>query len=260
MVVTSIPEPQASVHVDGRVFSSVRRCRLGDVTPSGRLRLDALARYAQDVSDDDTTDAGLGDELAWVVRRTMIDVVSSAQLAEDLTFTTFCSGLGRRWAERRLRVVGSQGAQYEIATLWIGVDAETGRPRSLTDRFLSIYNTAAAGRKVSARLVLPKPPATVTKTAWPLRAVDFDVLDHVNNAAYWAVVEEALAAEPEPEPFRSLVEYGAGLTPDAVVTVASARDGSTRMFWWLVDNPVADSLESTAAASLAPLPLTLYSA
>ncbi len=257
-MVTSRSESQPSPSEQGRVFRGLRRCRLGDVTSAGRLRLDALARYAQDVSDDDTTDAGLGDELGWVVRRTMIDVVASARLAEDLTFTTFCSGLGRRWAERRLRVVGSDGAHYEIATLWIGVDLETGRPRTLTDRFLAIYETAAAGRKVSARLILPKPPATVEATHWPLRAVDFDVFDHVNNAAYWAAVEERLAVEPEPEPYRALIEYGAGIALDANVSVGSAREGATRSYWWLVDSSASELGEPVASASLQPLAPSLY--
>ena len=47
--------------------------RLGDVDPDGRLRLDALTRYTQDVSDDDTTDAGLDVEPGWVVRSTVVD-------------------------------------------------------------------------------------------------------------------------------------------------------------------------------------------
>ena len=33
--------------------------RLADVTPGGRLRLDALARYLQDVAGDDVDDAGI---------------------------------------------------------------------------------------------------------------------------------------------------------------------------------------------------------
>ena len=45
--------------------------RLGDVDPSGRLRLDAIARYLQDVASDDAADAGL--DTGWVARRTLIE-------------------------------------------------------------------------------------------------------------------------------------------------------------------------------------------
>lgn len=219
------------------------------MTPDGCLRLDALTRYTQDVSDDDTTDAGLDTEPAWVVRRTMIDVVEPARLGETIELTTFCSGLGRRWAERRLVIRGDGGAEYEVSTLWICIDAVTGRPHSLTGQFLELYRSAAGGREVKARLTIPKPPEAATGRSWPLRVVDFDTLGHVNNAAYWAVVEEALAGRPVPRPYRALVEYGSGLGPDAEVTIVEGddHDGRRRLLWWSSGDGLA------ASASLEPL-------
>ncbi|HEY1734060.1 MAG TPA: acyl-ACP thioesterase domain-containing protein, partial [Acidimicrobiales bacterium] len=58
----------------GRVFTAGRRVRLGDALPSGRLRLDALARYLQDVAADDVAEAGFPDEARWVVRTTHVEV------------------------------------------------------------------------------------------------------------------------------------------------------------------------------------------
>ena len=223
--------------------------RLGDVTPAGRLRLDSLTRYTQDVSDDDTTDAGLGAGLAWVVRRTRVDVVHSAALGEEIDITTFCSGLGRRWAERHLSVSGDRGGRYEVSTLWISVDPSTGRPRQLTDRFLAVYGDAAGGRRVTARLIHPKPSPSAAVRAWPLRAVDFDALGHVNNAAYWAVIEETLAEHPEPEPFGACVEYSAGLEPVPDVSIAHDVVGDVRLLWWLA----GDGTEVAASARLAPI-------
>ncbi len=46
-----------AVPPQGRIFTAARSVRLGDVTPRGRLRLDATVRYLQDVSHDDTEDA-----------------------------------------------------------------------------------------------------------------------------------------------------------------------------------------------------------
>ena len=42
----------------GRTFTGERIVRLGDVSPAGRLRLDAVARYLQDIATDDAVDAG----------------------------------------------------------------------------------------------------------------------------------------------------------------------------------------------------------
>ncbi len=186
--------------------------RLGDVRPDGSLRFDALIRYAQDVSNDDTTDADLVDDLDWVVRRTTVDVVVDAEFGERLTFTTFCSGLGSCWAERRLRVVGDRGAHLEVASLWVHLDTESGRPRRLSAQFLDLYGEAAQGRTVRARLLHPPPAEETPRRHWPVRFVDFDIFDHMNNAAYWAAVEELIAERSFPTSgLRVELEYGHGV-------------------------------------------------
>lgn len=236
-----------------RRFRGIRKVRLGDATPTARLRLDALTRYTQDVSDDDTTDAGLAPDPGWVVRRTRVEVGRPATLAETLTFTTWCTGLGRRWAERHLSIVGDQGAAYEVSTLWICVDLATGRPCPLTDQFLTIYGPAAGDRKVTARSTHPKPVVGAPKRTWPLRAVDFDTLGHVNNAAYWAAVEEVLAAgslgdgpgevAADGGGWWAEIEYRDGLDLGDEVTLLMAevdpdRDPGSRSrtgLWWVTD-------------------------
>ena len=248
--------PKASV---GRVFEGTRKIRLGDVDPTGRLRFDGLTRYTQDVSNDDTTDAGMPDEPAWVVRSTVVDEVVCGVLGETLVFQTFCSSLGKRWAERRLTVVGDRGARYEVATLWVCVDLAAGQPAMLTEEFLSIYATAADGRKASARLHNPKLPvgdgsSGVVHHTWQLRKVDYDTLGHVNNAAYWAAVEQWLPSFDGPR--RARVEYGKGLAPEATVDVAHIGTDDSLLLWWLE----AETGPPTATASVVPLPDGLYRA
>ena len=178
----------------GRRFTGSRPVRLGDVEPSGRLRLDATARYLQDVASDDAADAGLAS--GWVARRTLIDVLRPAVLGERLELTTFCSGTGRSWAERRTSITGDSGARTEAVSLWVQVDAASGRPTPLDAGFDARYGEAAGGRRVSSRLVLPPPPAGAAVRSWIVRAVDIDPLDHVNNATQWAILEEVLPAGP----------------------------------------------------------------
>ena len=59
------------------------------------------------------------------------------------------------------------------------------------------------------------PPAAgavgTTRVAWPLRATDIDVVGHVNNAAYWAAVEDELARRGHPRVHRAEIEFRAGL-------------------------------------------------
>src|SRR5947207_3279817 len=93
----------------GRVFTNSTRAGLADCAPSGRIRLDALARWLQDVAYDDVEDAGVAGAAVWVVRRTRIAVARFPRFGERFSLRTFCSGFGRAWAERRTTIAAGQG-------------------------------------------------------------------------------------------------------------------------------------------------------
>lgn len=192
---------------EGRRFTAARTVRLGDVDPAGELRLDAIGRYLQDVASDDAVGAGLPNALGWVVRRTMLSVTEPAIAGQQVELTTFCTGAGRSWAERRTTIRSERGAVIDGVSLWVQVDVTTGRPARLGDEFAEIYGSAAAGRHVSSKLSLPsRPPddAVVGRT-WRFRRADLDQFGHVNNAAQLALVEEDLA--PGDRRGRFEVEY-----------------------------------------------------
>ncbi|MDQ2897202.1 MAG: hypothetical protein M3Y09_16430, partial [Actinomycetota bacterium] len=52
----------------GRTFSEHRRPGFAACAPSGRMRLDAIAGWLQDVAYGDVEDAGLAQAAVWVVR------------------------------------------------------------------------------------------------------------------------------------------------------------------------------------------------
>jgi acyl-ACP thioesterase len=175
-----------------RVFRSERTVGLSDVDATGRLRLDVVARYLQDVASEDVTDAGRPPSRHfWVVRRTELDVVEP--FADDLRveLETWASGIAPTAASRRYRLRGDRGGHIEAESVWIHLDRDL-RPLRLDDGFLAIYGESAAGRRASTRLTLP-PPTVAPWREWPLRVTDVDRLGHVNNAAYWAPVEEVFA-------------------------------------------------------------------
>ncbi len=222
----------------GRRFVAEQYVRLGDVDPDGVLRLDATARHLQDVANDDAVDSGLTNSFGWVVRRTLIVTVEPAVLGERLQLTTFCSGTGRCWAERRTSLVGDRGGHIEAVSLWIQVDPTSGRPTGLGDDFHRIYDEAAGGRTVSTRLSLPPPTPDVDRRPWVIRRADLDVFDHVNNAVHWALLEEAI--EPAGPPTgrhqrvgRAEIEYGAavGRTDDQPERLVDRTDDALSV--WL---------------------------
>lgn len=224
----------------GRAYTATRRVRWGDADRRGRLRLDGIARYLQDVSNDDTRDSGLGLHLPWVVRRTTIDVISAPVAGEVLTLTTFCGGLGTAWAERRTTIEGDGGGHVEAASLWVAIDPATNRPTRLSPDFVAIYGSAADGRTVGARLRHPGPADDADSRPWPLRSTDHDGMDHVNNAATWEPVEDELDRR-DLTPIRAEVEYPGAIERREAVELRSTLVDDELRIWLLADGAVRAS-------------------
>jgi len=224
----------------GRVFRASRSIRLSDTDAANRLRLDAAARYLQDVANDDWADAGFeSDESVWVVRRTEIEVRAPFAGDERVELETWCSGIAGSAAARRYSLAGDRGGRIEAESIWIHLDHEL-RPKRLAERFHRVYGPSAGGRKAPTRFVLPV-PACGRGRPWPLRATDVDRLGHVNNAAYWAAVEEAFRGGLA-STLRAVLEYRKPI--DLGEEVELVRDGPGL---WLV---VAG--EARSAARLDP--------
>jgi acyl-ACP thioesterase len=178
---------------EGRVFTDGRAVRGPDVTMDGRLRLDALARYLQEAAEGDLADAGLRPAYDWIVRKCAVRIAAFPRLGQRLQVRTFCSAVGPRWAERTTTLAAGHGDLVQARAVWAAVARESGRPCPLGPDFYRVYAPSAGGRSVSVRLSHPRPAEPSAGDRWPLRVTDFDASGHVNNAIYWAAVEETVA-------------------------------------------------------------------
>jgi acyl-ACP thioesterase len=225
----------------GRVFTLSRAVRSTDVTPDGRLRLDALARYLQEAAEDDVADAGLPEPYVWLARRVAVAIGGYPARGELVELTTFCSATGPRWAERTTTVTASGRDLMQATAVWAALARDGGRTIPLGPAFYRLYGEAAQGRTVSARLSLPGPPsadgqdASRPGRAWPLRASDFDMAGHVNNSVHWAAVEDVLA-EAGWLPCGAELEYHRPILPghDPRLVVSQQPD---QLCCWLLDGP-----------------------
>jgi acyl-ACP thioesterase len=228
------------VPTTGRVYRHAAVVGLADVTPSGRARLDAIARWLQDAAWADVADSGLEDDGVWIVRRLELHVARAPRFAEPLELATFCSGVGRLWAERRTAIHGADGGHVEAVGLWVHLDRSGARPRPLPPGFDGVYGESAAGRRVKARLHHPAaPPPAAATSAWTFRQADLDMAAHVNNAVYWAVLEEELAGAELPAGWRGEIEHRGPAGPGPATVAA---DGPLR--WIVADGEVVASLQS----------------
>jgi acyl-ACP thioesterase len=180
----------------GRRFSEEFLVRLGDADERGVLRLDAAARYLQDVATDDWSDADVESSDTWVVRRTTLRRVDERpwpRYLETVALTTWCGGTGAAWAERRTDVSLDGERVLEAVALWVPVDA-TGHPLRLRESFFGVYGEDARARRISGRVSVPPMGDGATRRPWPLRAADLDMVGHVNNAAVWEALSEVVTA------------------------------------------------------------------
>ena len=215
----------------GRTFSGRRRVRLGDVNGDGRLRLDAVARYLQDVATDDAEDAGLAD--GWVLRRLAVRIDAFPSFRDTVDLVTWCSGIAASGAERCTTLAVDGRVIVDAVALWVFVGPD-GRPTRIDrDRFAAMG--IPVDRRIGTRLLHDDGPAPDDPAArsrdWPLRAADVDVLQHVNNAVAFAALEDVLRDEgmaATPPPWLVEVEYRAAVDPDDRPALVWAResDGS----------------------------------
>jgi acyl-ACP thioesterase len=249
-----------------RAFSSSALATISDCAPSGRVRLDALSRWLQDVAYADIRDAGLDSVALWVVRRTRIRVNRWPRFGEQVQLTTFCTGLGRMWAERRtdFRCADGQAgtgdagaaaadpvgrADVEGMSLWVHLDPERRLPFPLTEAEVTTYSGNEPQRRVTARLRHPAPPPAAHRSSspWTFRATECDLAEHVNNAAYWQPLEEELLLRgSEPGPIDVELEYRAPAQPGEMRWVT---DRGNR---WIVDGSAGGDEEVHASFLLEP--------
>ena len=210
-----------------RRFAARRRISLSDTDAAGRLRLDAAARYLQDVASDDWADAGFDSSAhVWVVRRTWIEVHEPFGHDEQVELATWCSGVAASAAARRYSLAGDRGGRIEAESVWIHLDHDL-RPVRLGERFLEVYAASAEGRRASTRLELEAPDG-LRGDPWPLRATDVDLHGHVNNAAYWHAVEEHLSRTVDVgRPHRARLEYREPIDPDDEVELVEVVGNGT---------------------------------
>jgi acyl-ACP thioesterase len=198
-----VPQPAS-----GRTFRTEYRIRLSDTDATGRLRLDAVARYLQDAATDDVDETGWGaPEHLWVLRSVRIDVGEPFLDDVVVSIVTWGSSFSSLAAGRRWSLSGDAGGSIEVDSTWIHLGPD-GRPARIGAGFDG-YAEAARGRFASTKLTLVPPARDDKRTVWPLRATDVDRMGHVNNAAYWAAIEHRLAGrEPDVRcPIRARLDY-----------------------------------------------------
>ncbi len=229
----------------GRVFQLKQRVLLADADPNGRMRLDAISRVLQDAATLDVENTSLTKKGPWVIRWMEMTAHGLPRYLEELAIETFCSGLGRAWAERST-VIKSKSASVKATANWVLLDDLGRSPIRLSEEFLSVYGRSANGKVSSPRLHLLqrlgdfKPSE---KLEIPLRFCDLDIMGHMNNAVHLALVEESLfqLGLKLLDEFSYRIEFLAEIEPNAPVVIEHRESDSSTLLA-LVQNEATKSI------------------
>jgi len=265
---TSLPDRKEGA----RFFQADYRVRTGDVDQEMRVRLDAVARYLQDVANDniEATEFHATDPF-WIVRRTVIDVVRPITWPATVTAQRWCGALSTRWTNMRVRLTAKHETNrfnpnprpdglIETEAFWINVN-EQGMPSRLSDEAFEMLSSMTDEHRLRWKPMNPEKAPEQTPLAdreHVLRITDFDPFKHLNNAAYLEAVEDELVDHPDlvDVPHRVVIEYLRPIVPGTRITLRRIREGDRLSVWLLVPGGAkGDEQVVAATVVVSPLPV-----
>ncbi|GAA1479759.1 acyl-[acyl-carrier-protein] thioesterase [Gordonia sinesedis] len=272
---SSTPPPAAMLadrKSGARFFEATYRVRTGDVDQDMRVRLDAVARYLQDIANDNIEATEFGDtDPFWIVRRTVIDVIRPFTWPAEITAQRWCGALSTRWTNMRVRLTAEHETNrfnpterapglIETEAFWINVN-EQGMPSRLTDEAFEMLSSMTDEHRLRWKSMNPEKAPAAADTALPdrehvLRSTDFDPFKHLNNAAYLEAIEDELLEHTDlvDGPHRAVIEYLRPIVPGTPITLRRVREPDRLLVWMLIpgeDTPDGTGEQVAATVSVA---------
>ncbi|WLP90782.1 acyl-ACP thioesterase domain-containing protein [Gordonia sp. NB41Y] len=257
---TSLTSGLPDISPTAHPFDVTYRVRIDDCDPTMTVTLAGVARYLQDIAMDMIDQSPFGaTNPFWILRRNIIDVIEPITWPGDVDITRWCSASSTRWVDMRQRITGTPAqtpfnpdvrpnGHIETESFCINVTRD-GRPARITDDMLEDLNSGVTETRLRWHSMNPTDvPDDAATALFPLRAADFDMFEHMNNAAYWHAVESQLTDHRDllPRPHRAVIEY---LKPVPIidhVTIRSATTDHGVSLWIFSDQVLCTTVTITA--------------
>lgn len=263
--------PLSERKADARFFTTDYRVRTGDIDQEMRVRLDGIARYLQDIANDNIEVATFADsDPFWIIRRTVIDVLEPLTWPSELHLERWCGALSTRWTDMRVTITGTSKTNrfnpeprpnglVETEAFWINMNSE-GMPSRISDLAMDTLTPMTDEHRLRWKAMNPgKAPAPeeldLPDREHVLRITDFDPFKHLNNAAYLEAVEDELVDHQDllDGPHRAVIEYLRPITPGTRVTVRRQRLSDALLIWIMTADD-AGELQVAASVSVGVIP------
>ncbi|EGD54322.1 acyl-[acyl-carrier-protein] thioesterase [Gordonia neofelifaecis] len=254
-----------------KYFTADYRVRTGDIDQDMRVRLDGIARFLQDVANDNIAVLPFAEtDPFWIIRRTVIDVLEPITWPSDFEVERWCGALSTRWTNMRVRIKATSGTNrfnpeprpdglVETEAFWINM-TEQGMPARISDLAMETLTAMTDEHRLKWKAMNPGTAPAPEDLDLPdrehvLRITDFDPFKHLNNAAYFEAVEDELVdhADLLDRPHRAIIEYLRPITPGTRVVVRRQRLDDALLVWLMTPND-AGELQVAASVSVSRIP------
>ncbi|MBD3166884.1 hypothetical protein GF324_09815 [bacterium] len=159
--------------------------------------------YLQEAAGQNATAIGFGyrrmwqENLAWVLIRLMIQVRRYPVMGEDLTVTTWPSGVDSRSAHRDYLITDQAGNKIAAATSsWVTFDMEERAMAPIPAFVEEAFNTFPDRALNFTTRTIPRLKEAVHEKVFHVRESDLDANGHVNNVHF---IDWAVESIPRPE-------------------------------------------------------------
>lgn len=166
------------------------KVRINEVGFDGKIKLNALFNYLQEVATNHANAIGIGkDNLGrknyyWILSRVSVEIYDNLRFGDELKVVTWPKGIDKLYAIRDYEIYKSTGELIANGTSsWIILDAETykpQRPKVMGDQYKTVPMSAIKEPAIKIK------PEKEGEVRYQLTASyeHLDVNNHVNNAVY----------------------------------------------------------------------------
>ncbi len=186
-------------HIDHRSIL-ITSISAGDVCPSGKLTLKKLMNYFQSLALSHYThyaqswDDVIKGQKAWVLNKIEIEFLRLPKLSDEITIETWSRGADGFKGLREFSVKSSSEVIIKAQTSWVYLDMLKKKPtifqRELYPNFKAMDESNFKDDSFSWRL--GENNKFKSSISYQLRRTDFDINNHLNNTAYFELVDDLL--------------------------------------------------------------------
>ena len=204
------------------------RIRYSECGPDNKLTLSSLINYFQDCTSENSQLLGVGVEYmkerqkAWVVVTWQIEVERYPACSEEIVVETWATGFRGIMGPRDFCMKTAEGEILAKATsLWVFVDANTGKPAKPEPRDLEPYTVGQPQEMEPVAKRIQVPEEMILVDTFPVRKYHIDTNNHVNNVQYIRMAEGVLPEGYVVERIRVEYKNSAVLGDDIVMQCAN---------------------------------------